>query len=94
MKNNLFFLFGLFILSVYACSKDGNTDILPEPIIPSRPVGIMHITADSYKGGDFMLMFQDDESLEVLYNDKERAFQINQPLEMSITKANELQAKF
>lgn len=61
--------------------------------VPSS-FGLMHITADSYNADNFMLMMQDDEPLTVLYNDPERVFQINKPLQVTVNEKNQLQVKF
>lgn len=61
---------------------------------PDSKNGMLYISRAFYDEENPGLILQDDEPKSIFYNEAERSFYINQPLQLSITENNELMSRF
>jgi len=81
---------------VQSCTKD---DLIETPAdtdseTTENPYGIIRIAEKDLTPDVFKLMLQDDEPATILFNNTQRGFRVNQPLQVSITEQQELFIRF
>ena len=84
------------IWGVQSCTKD---DLIETPAdtdseTTENPYGIIRIAEKDLTPDVFKLMLQDDEPATILFNNTQRGFRVNQPLQVSITEQQELFIRF
>lgn len=61
---------------------------------PENPYGMIRMAENDLTPDVFKLMLQDDEPATVLFNNSQRGFRVNQPLQVSINEQQELFIRF
>lgn len=84
------------IWGLQSCTKD---DLIETPAdtdseTTENPYGIIRIAEKDLTPDVFKLMLQDDEPATILFNNTQRGFRVNQPLQVSITEQQELFIRF
>lgn len=96
INNKILKLIGLFILgmwSLQACT-DSNSNDLPTDEVPDNPYGLIKVTENDLTPDVFKLMLQDDEPSTTYFDNSQRFFYVNQPLQVSINEKQELFIRF
>ena len=75
------------IWGLQSCTKD---DLIETPAdtdseTTENPYGMIRIAEKDLTPDVFKLMLQDDEPATILFNNTQRGFRVNQPLQVSIT---------
>lgn len=84
------------IWGLQSCTKD---DLIETPAdtdseTTENPYGMIRIAEKDLTPDVFKLMLQDDEPATILFNNTQRGFRVNQPLQVSITEQQELFIRF
>ena len=96
INNKILKLIGLFILgmwSLQACT-DSNSNELPTDKVQDNPYGLIKVTENDLTPDVFKLMLQDDEPSTTYFDNSQRFFYVNQPLQVSINEKQELFIRF
>ena len=84
----------LIILSLLAsCSEETIINYIDSPV-PERTQGVIKVKAEDYTPEVSMLMLQDGESEDILFDANQRSFRVNAPLQVSINEKQELFVRF
>ena len=84
----------LIILSLLAsCSEETIINYI-DPPVPERTQGVIKVKAEDYTPEVSMLMLQDGESEDILFDANQRSFRVNAPLQVSINEKQELFVRF
>jgi hypothetical protein len=76
----------LIILSLLAsCSEETIINYIDSPV-PERTQGVIKVKAEDYTPEVSMLMLQDGESEDILFDANQRSFRVNAPLQCLSTK--------
>lgn len=96
INNRIFRLLGLFILAMWSLQAcpDSNTNDLSTNETPDNPYGLIKITENDLPPDVFKLILQDDEPPITYFDNSQRFFYINQPLQVSINEKQELFIRF
>jgi len=78
----------LYLLS--GCSEETVINYIDPPAPEERVQGVIRMNAEDYTRQNSILMLQDDETEEVLYDATKRGFRVNAPLQVSINEKQEL----
>ena len=74
----------LYLLS--GCSEETLINYIDPPAPEERAQGVIKIKAEDYTPEVSILMLQDGESDDILFDANQRGFHVNAPLQVSITK--------
>ena len=84
----------LIILSLLAsCSEETIINYI-DPPVPERTQGVIKVKAEDYTPEVSILMLQDGESEDILFDANQRSFRVNAPLQVSINEKQELFVRF
>ncbi len=91
---------GLFILGgawcLQACTDNDGSDYIPqdEDEVLSDPYGLMKVTEADLTPDVFRLILQDDEPSTTYFDNDQRSFYVNRPLQISVNDKQELVVRF
>lgn len=89
-------LLTLCMWGLQSCTKD---DLIESPAdtdneTPENPYGTIRMAENDLTPDVFKLMLQDDEPASILFDNSQRGFRVNQPLQVSINEQQELLIRF
>ena len=85
----------LIILSLLSsCSEETIINYIDPPVPEERAQGVIKVKAEDYTPEVSMLMLQDGESEDILFDANQRSFRVNAPLQVSINEKQELFVRF
>ena len=89
-------LLTLCMWGLQSCTKD---DLIESPAdtdneTPENPYGTIRMAENDLAPDVFKLMLQDDEPASILFDNSQRGFRVNQPLQVSINEQQELLVRF
>lgn len=58
------------------------------------PEGLIRVAEEDFPKGIYRCMLQDEESPKILFDEEERSFQVNEPLQLRITRKQEFLLRF
>ena len=82
----------LYLLS--GCSEETLINYIDPPAPEERAQGVIKIKAEDYTPEVSILMLQDGESDDILFDANQRGFHVNAPLQVSINEKQELFVRF